>query len=68
MASFVAVLEADLRHLSAEARRADGLAGWLTGPSHPEVKDAAERAILKLRSLSGPGSPSQAIAGCKANA
>ncbi|KAK3162088.1 hypothetical protein QOZ80_1BG0085230 [Eleusine coracana subsp. coracana] len=41
--AFMAALEADLRALSAEARR-----------RHPAVKDAAEHAILKLRSLSGP--------------
>ncbi|KAI5676523.1 hypothetical protein M9H77_07473 [Catharanthus roseus] len=43
MAAFMAVLEADLRALSTEARR-----------RYPAVKDAAEHAILKLRSLSGP--------------
>ncbi|KAL2622814.1 hypothetical protein R1flu_003019 [Riccia fluitans] len=41
--AFVAVLEADLRALSAEARR-----------KYPLVKDAAEHAILKLRSQSDP--------------
>ncbi|CAH9087132.1 unnamed protein product [Cuscuta europaea] len=41
--ALMAVLEADLRALSAEARR-----------RHPNVKDAAEHAILKLRSLSSP--------------
>uniref|UniRef100_A0ACD5W2E0 Uncharacterized protein n=1 Tax=Avena sativa TaxID=4498 RepID=A0ACD5W2E0_AVESA len=40
---FMAALEADLRALSAEARR-----------RHPAVKDAAEHATLKLRSLSNP--------------
>ncbi|KAK1288620.1 hypothetical protein QJS10_CPB19g01189 [Acorus calamus] len=42
--AFMAVLESDLRALSAEARR-----------RHPAVKDAAEHAILKLRTLSSPG-------------
>ncbi|XP_020589215.1 protein MON2 homolog isoform X4 [Phalaenopsis equestris] len=42
--ALMAVLESDLRALSAEARR-----------RYPAVKDAAEHAILKLRSLSGPG-------------
>ncbi|TVU34939.1 hypothetical protein EJB05_16797 [Eragrostis curvula] len=46
--AFMAALEADLRALSAEARR-----------RHPAVKDAAERAILKLRSLSGPSEIAQ---------
>jgi hypothetical protein len=36
--SFMAALEADLRALSAEARR-----------RHPAVKDAAEHATLKVR-------------------
>ncbi|KAK6139372.1 hypothetical protein DH2020_026880 [Rehmannia glutinosa] len=40
MAAFLTVLESDLRALSAEARR-----------RYPAVKDAAEHAILKLRSL-----------------
>lgn len=48
-------LESDLRVLSSEARRSDGLAsqltGWLSGPEHPQIKDAAERAILRLRSF-----------------
>ncbi|XXG73744.1 hypothetical protein AAC387_Pa07g2600 [Persea americana] len=41
--AFMAVLETDLRALSVEARR-----------KFPAVKDAAEHAILKLRSLSNP--------------
>ncbi|XP_022719220.1 protein MON2 homolog isoform X2 [Durio zibethinus] len=41
--AFMAVLESDLRALSAEARR-----------RFPAVKDAAEHAILKLRTLSSP--------------
>lgn len=53
---FLAVLETDLRLLSSEARRPDSfagqLSGWLSGSEHPEVKEAAERAVLKLRSLS----------------
>ncbi|KAL6582310.1 hypothetical protein OROMI_006324 [Orobanche minor] len=43
MAAFMTVLESDLRALSAEARR-----------RYPAVKDAAEHAILKLRSLASP--------------
>ncbi|RLN22029.1 hypothetical protein C2845_PM07G24560 [Panicum miliaceum] len=46
--AFMAALEADLRALSAEARR-----------RHPAVKDAAEHAILKLRSLTGPSEIAQ---------
>ncbi|GAB4855419.1 hypothetical protein Ancab_024046 [Ancistrocladus abbreviatus] len=41
--AFMAVLESDLRALSAEARR-----------RYPAVKDGAEHAILKLRSMSSP--------------
>ncbi|KAI4364422.1 hypothetical protein MLD38_020517 [Melastoma candidum] len=41
--ALMAVLESDLRALSAEARR-----------RYPAIKDGAEHAILKLRSLSGP--------------
>lgn len=45
--AFMAALEADLRALSAEARR-----------RHPAVKDAAEHAILKVRhSRLTPSSP-----------
>ncbi|KAL0397342.1 UNVERIFIED_CONTAM: protein MON2 [Sesamum calycinum] len=43
MAAFMTVLESDLRALSAEARR-----------RYPAVKDAAEHAILKLRSMASP--------------
>ena len=39
--SLVDTLQVDLRNISSEAKR-----------KHPAVKDAAERAILKLRSLS----------------
>ncbi|KAL8528032.1 hypothetical protein ACS0TY_005737 [Phlomoides rotata] len=43
MAAFMTVLESDLRALSAESRR-----------RYPAIKDAAEHAILKLRSLASP--------------
>lgn len=45
--AFMAALESDLRALSAEARR-----------RYPAVKDGAEHAILKLRSLSNPSETS----------
>lgn len=61
----LALLEADLRALSAEARRGDGFAGWLTGPQHPELKEAAEHAIIKLRSLPPGAEPGPAVAGCE---
>ena len=54
-------VEADLRALSAEAKRSEGvtghLTGWFSGPEHPHVKDAAERTMLKLRSFSGRETP-----------
>ncbi|KAI9098922.1 hypothetical protein K1719_024689 [Acacia pycnantha] len=46
--AFMAVLESDLRALSAEARR-----------RYPAVKGGAEHAILKLRSLSNPSEIAQ---------
>ncbi|KAM6576949.1 hypothetical protein CsatB_028786 [Cannabis sativa] len=46
--AFMAVLESDLRALCAEARR-----------RYPAVKDGAEHAILKLRSLSSPSEIAQ---------
>lgn len=46
--ALMAVLESDLRALSAEARR-----------RYPAVKDGAEHAILKLRSLSSPSELAQ---------
>lgn len=49
---FVAMVESDLKNLAAESRRAEpGFAGYFGGAQHPEIKDAAERALLKLRSL-----------------
>ena len=52
----IEVLETDLRALSAEARRSDGVAGhitgWFSGPEHPQIKEAAERTMLRLRSFS----------------
>ncbi|KAF5192862.1 Mon2-like protein [Thalictrum thalictroides] len=46
--AFMAVLESDLRALSAEARR-----------RYPAIKDGAEHAIIKLRSMSSPGEIAQ---------
>ncbi|KAK9811035.1 hypothetical protein WJX73_008056 [Symbiochloris irregularis] len=50
------ILETDLRALSVEARKNDGVAahitGWFSGPEHPAIKEAAERTMLKLRSMS----------------
>lgn len=67
--AFLAGLEADLRSLSQEARRSDSLAGqltgWLSGPEHPAIKEAAERAMLKLRSTVDQGQGLAAIKGNK---
>ncbi|KAK3236704.1 hypothetical protein CYMTET_53172 [Cymbomonas tetramitiformis] len=60
------MLEADLRNLSAEARKSDtGFAGYFTGSQHPEVKEAAERALLKLRSLPAENLDGPGVAECE---
>ena len=55
----LSVLEADLRLLSGESRKAESLTGqltgWLSGPEHPQLREAAERALLKLRTPLDPG-------------
>ncbi|GAB2211776.1 hypothetical protein Droror1_Dr00025110 [Drosera rotundifolia] len=48
MSTLIAVLELDLHALSAESRR-----------RYPAIKDGADHAILKLRSLSSPSEISQ---------
>ena len=63
MAHFLQVLENDLRLLSSEARRNDGFGGFFSGASFPDVKEAAENAILKVRSLPVDSEASQTIAG-----
>jgi hypothetical protein len=54
-------LEADLRLLSSESRRSESitgqLTGWLSGPEHPQIKESAERAMLKLRTLANNEDP-----------
>lgn len=49
----LSVVEADLRLLSGESRKSESLTGqltgWLSGPEHPQLREAAERALLKLR-------------------
>jgi hypothetical protein len=63
---FVGMLEADLRNLSAEARKSEpGLVGYFGGIQHPEVKEAAERALLKLRSLDQATLTAPIIATCE---
>jgi len=54
------VLEADLRALSAEARRTDGnfatqITGWLQHTDYAQIKESAERAALKLRAIAQDG-------------
>ncbi len=56
--SLSAVLETDLRLLSAETRRSEGFTSWLTGPDFPQIKEAAERSVLKLRSVTGKSADS----------
>ena len=55
----LSVLEADLRLLSGESRKAESLTGqltgWLSGPEHPQLREAAERALLELRTPLDPG-------------
>lgn len=47
-------LLADLQTLSQEAKRPESLTGqltgWISGPEHPFVRDACEKALLKLNS------------------
>lgn len=57
----LAALEADLRGICAEARRSDGFAGLFTSTDHPEIKEAAERAMLKLRMLADSAGPTAQI-------
>jgi hypothetical protein len=55
-AGLASLLEADLRALSAESRKQEsGFAGYFGGASFPEIKEAAERALLKMRSLPQQG-------------
>lgn len=67
--AFVTVLEADLRALSTEARKSEGLAGqlagWLSNSEHPEVKESAERALLKLRACARQADSLEALQGSK---
>ena len=55
------MLEADLRVLSSESRRSESLTGqitgWLSGPEYPQIKESAERAMLKLRTLGNKEDP-----------
>ena len=49
----VSWLEGEFRHLAAEARSKDGISAFFSSAADQQaVKDAAERVILKLRTLS----------------
>ena len=54
----LSVVEADLRLLSGESRKSESLTGqltgWLSGPEHPQLREAVERALLKLRTPLDP--------------
>lgn len=64
-AAFFEVLENDLRALSAEARKTDSLAtqitGWLQHTDFPQIKESAERAVLKLRAVAHEGRGVEAV-------
>ena len=46
----VSVLEADFRQLAHDARKSEGFASFFSNADNqPEVKEAAERAVMKLR-------------------
>ncbi|KAK2078912.1 hypothetical protein QBZ16_002602 [Prototheca wickerhamii] len=62
----IGILEADYRQLSSDARRSEGFVGLFASTDHPGIKDAAERALLRLRSLGhGPGIREGLAAQCK---
>lgn len=46
------MLEADLRQLAHDARKSEGFASFFSNADNqPEVKEAADRAVMKVRSL-----------------
>ena len=47
----IGLLEAEFRQLSQDARKGEGITSWLSSSDYPEVKEAAERAVLKVRSF-----------------
>jgi hypothetical protein len=58
MDGFANSLQVDYRQLITDAKRSEGfssqISGFFSGPDNPAVKEAAERAILKVRSFNGP--------------
>lgn len=67
--AFFELLEADLRALSAEARKTDSLAtqitGWLQHTDFPQIKEGAERAVLVLRTIVQEGGGVAAVRNSK---
>ena len=60
------VLEHDYRQLAQDARKSEGVLGFFASSSDaPEVKEAAERAVLKVRSFSDHPVPLEQIRACK---
>ena len=63
--TFFGVLETDLRLLSAEAKKLDGVAHQIAGLfSHndtPNIKESAESAVLKLRFLRNEANSLEAL-------
>lgn len=52
VAGLVSVLEADFRQLSHDARKSEGFASFFNNSDNqPEVKEASERAVMKIRAL-----------------
>lgn len=67
------VLEADLRAMSAEARRTDGniatqITGWLQHTDYAQIKESSERAALKLRAIAQDGGGLAAVRDAKVRA
>lgn len=66
MAGFASVLEADLRQLAHDARRSEGFASFFSNADNqPDVKEAADRAVMKVRSLADHHDMLNQIKSCK---
>jgi len=52
VAGLISVLEAGFRQISHDARKSEGFASFFnSSDNQPEVKEAAERAVMKIRAL-----------------
>lgn len=51
LGGFLAALEGDFRQISQDARRSDGFSGLFSSHDYPEIKEAAERAVLRVRGI-----------------